>query len=191
MKFISPLLFLVSFSFCQAQTPSSNPVNAPAATLADSLFFNMRYKEAAEEYRSFIAKNANASLSAYARMAFSSHFTGNYEEANRYYKIVIDRKPAAGMKPNLYSRMAMTYAMTKNKQKALEYLDSAIANGYANSYEMDHFQDYALIREEPRFKELYKKVYDVAFPCYNRLEARAFDFWIGEWDVFLKVYPYH
>jgi uncharacterized protein (TIGR02246 family) len=188
MKILFSLLMLTALGAAEAQTPNTNP---PAALVADSLFFNMKYEQAIPAYKDFIEKNPNATISAFARLAFSNQYASHYDEALKLYDVVLSKKPGAPLRPQLYSRMSMTWSMKKNKEKALEFLDSAVANGYANSYEMDHWQDYAFIRDEPRFKELYKKVYAASFPCHTSPEARMFDFWVGEWDVFLNAYPHH
>jgi uncharacterized protein (TIGR02246 family) len=190
MRIIITVVLIVNAALSLAQTPASTTANAPVATIADSLFFNLKYEDAVRSYEDFIAKNPNAPLSSFARMAFSQHYTRHYDEALKSYDIVISKKPGPAMKANLYSRMSMTWSVKKNKLKSLEFLDSAVANGYANSYEMDHSPDYAMIREEPKFKELYKKAYAASFPCSVRPESRLFDFWVGEWDVFLNAYPH-
>jgi tetratricopeptide (TPR) repeat protein len=191
MKIIPAILFkvclVVTGSHVMAQT--NNP--APVPREADSLYFNMKYGEAASKYIDFIKQNPQATNVTLSRLAYCFHFTGKYNEAVKYYEKVLTNKPTVSLKGTLFSRMAMTYSMKKEKQKALIYLDSANANGYLNSYEMEAFKDFAFIRTEPKFKLIYEEVYKRAFPCKTRPHARDFDFWIGEWDVYLNSYPNH
>ena len=108
------------------------------------------------------------------------------------YDTVLKKQPPAPLKPQLYSRMAMTYAMTnEKKEKALTYLDSAANNGYFNAFEMENFRDYDNIRKDTRFKGIYDRVINNAYPCKTRPEARQFDFWIGDWEVYNNLYPNH
>lgn len=187
MKLACTIMFILVIDFCSGQTGTTSPVPIEA----DSLFFNLKYKEAVSSYTDFINENPNAANASYARLAFSNHFTGNYTEAIKGYNLLLTRNPTKQLKAILFSRMAMTYSMKKEKQKAIEYLDSANANGYINTYELEHFADFAFIRNETRFNQLYEEVYKRSFPCKTRPEARQFDFWIGEWDVYLNAYPHH
>lgn len=170
-----------------SQSPGSNPLLRGA----DSLFFNMKYEAAIPQYQAFLKGNEKALPVSYARLAFCYHFAGKYQDAVNYYNKTIEKKPAAALKSQLYSRMSMTYSMLKNKQKALEYLDSAIVNGYFNSYEMENFREYAFIKNEPKFKVAHDTAYNRSYPCKTTPHARDFDFWIGEWDVFNNSYPNH
>ncbi|MBA4849283.1 tol-pal system YbgF family protein [Emticicia sp. BO119] len=158
---------------------------------ADSLFFNMRYKEAISKYNAYLATASNPLNITYARLAFSNHFTGDYEEAIKYYNLILSKNPLPALKAQLYSRMAMTYAMKMNKEKALVYLDSANANGYLNAYEMEKFKDFDSIRNLPRFKDIYQSVSNRVYPCKTQPRARDFDFWIGTWEVYNNQYPNH
>lgn len=164
--------------------------NQPSATReADSLYFNMKYKEALLKYKYYLSITTNAPNVIYARLAFCNHFTGNYEEAIKYYELVLTKKTMPALRAQLYSRMAMTYAMKANKEKALIYLDSASANGYLNAYEMEKFKDYNNIRNLPKFQSIYQNVANRVYPCKNLPGARDFDFWIGTWEVYNNLYP--
>lgn len=181
------LMLSQPFLLAQLQAPSANPVLREA----DSLYFNMNYKAALEKYMGFYEKNNAPGNTVLARIAFCNHFTGHYTEALRYYAMVLPNKPGPALKAVLYSRMAMTYARKKDKANALTCLDSANANGYFNSYEMEHFSDFNFIRNEARFKSLYDSVTNRAYPCKTLARARDFDFWVGEWDVYNNQYPKH
>jgi tetratricopeptide (TPR) repeat protein len=158
---------------------------------ADSLFFNMKYKEAAKAYRQFITSHPDAPVQAYSRLAQSLHFAGNYDEAIAMYDKVLKKQPGPGMRAQLYSRMAMTYAIKKDRKKAFLYLDSALANGFFNAYEMEHFPDFQNLRGEAEFRWRLDTAYNRALPCKTRPRARDFDFWVGEWEVFNNNYPNH
>lgn len=182
------LLFsLLTQSFVMAQnTPPPSPTRE-----ADSLFFNMKYKEAIPKYNAYLNTASSPLNITYARLAFSNHFTENYEEAIKYYDLVLSKSPLPALKAQLYSRMAMTYAMKMNIEKALICLDSANANGYLNAYEMEKFKDFESIRNQPKYKDIYQSVSNRVYPCKNLASARDFDFWIGTWEVYNNQYPNH
>ena len=66
-------------------------------------------------------------------------------------------------------------------------MDSAFNAGYANLQEMDSLKDFNNIRNDPAFILLRQKVYAVAFPCMSDAHAREFDFWVGEWNVYVAA----
>lgn len=182
-KYLFVFALLIS-SFAVAQN------NPPLVTReADSLYFNMKYKDAIPKYKAYLNATPNALNVAYARLAFCNHFTGNYEEAIKYYDLLLSRKLMPALKAQLYSRMAMTYAMKMNKAKALVYLDSANANGYLNAYEMEKFKDFNAIRNLPEFQKIYQSISNKIYPCKSLPGARDFDFWIGTWEVYNNQYP--
>ncbi len=183
------IAFVLSCLSGLGQAPQAS--QSPLQRAADSLFFNQKYSMALEKYKEFLASNSTPPLHVYARIAFCNHYIGNYKEARRMYDTVLKKQPPAPLKPQLYSRMAMTYAMTSEKEKALTYLDSAANNGYFNAFEMENFRDYDNIRKDTRFKGIYDRVINNAYPCKTRPEARQFDFWIGDWEVYNNLYPNH
>jgi hypothetical protein len=63
--------------------------------------------------------------------------------------------------------------MKGEKAAAFRYLDSANANGYLNTYEMENFDDFDNIRDDERFKKIYAAVYNRAFSCRTVPEARC------------------
>jgi tetratricopeptide (TPR) repeat protein len=176
------LLFTTSVQAQQAAPP-------PALRNADSLYLNAMYKQALEKYTDYIKANPGFLPVTLARMAFCNHYMGRYDEAVKLYTDVLNRKHSPGLHAQLYSRMAMTYSMKKDKQQALTFLDSAVANGYLNAYELENSGDFKFIRNEAAFKKIYTTAYNAAYPCKSRPGARLFDFWIGEWDVFNNQYP--
>lgn len=182
--FIALLIFPV-FLFAQ-QATGGNP---PVPREADSLFFHFEYKAALDKYNVFVKEHPDALAPTFARMAFSNHFMGKYDQAIGLYDKTLSKNPGPGLMAQLYSRMAMTYSMKKDKQKAMQYMDSANANGYSNTYEMDNFKDYSFIRNEKKFRDIYDAAYGRVFPCHAIAGARLFDFWIGDWDVYNNFFP--
>jgi len=189
MRKIITLFFLAIYGqiYGQPGQPSQDPVQRAA----DSFYFNQQYQAALEKYKQILTSNANAPLAVYARTAFSNHYLKNYQEAKRGYDEVLKKQPGGPLKAQLYSRMAMTYSASGEKDKAFTFLDSAMANGYFNEYEMEHFNEYDNLRKDPRFKSALERVRKNAYPCLTRPEARQFDFWIGEWEVYNNSYPNH
>jgi hypothetical protein len=50
---------------------------------------------------------------------------------------------------------------------------------------LDTLREFAALQNDPKFKELRNKVYNSLYPCLNDPHSREFDFWIGEWGVYV------
>jgi hypothetical protein len=79
--------------------------------------------------------------------------------------------------------LACAYSRLKEKDKAFEWLNKAVANGFTQVNTLKTDDDLANIRNDERFKNVMDAVAKAATPCMFKNENRQFDFWIGEWDV--------
>lgn len=59
---------------------------------------------------------------------------------------------------NIYYDLACNYSLIGNKKKALDYLEESILHGYANFKHLQEDSDFDLIRENPKFKNLIRKL---------------------------------
>ena len=150
---------------------------------ADSLFFAADYKAAAAMY-SMILSDTSRNAGAWSRYGFSNLSLKNYAEAIRLFEKALANKPPRGVKANSLASMGRAYAATKNNEKALIRLDSAVALGYANISILDTNDDFINIRDNQKFKSIRQRAYATAYPCMANPQARQFDFWIGEWTVY-------
>ena len=110
---------------------------------------------------------------------------GLYPDALTCFRRSLSQHPSTPLKAVVYSRMARIFALERNKPEALASLDSAAASSYYNLREMDSLPDFASIREDAHFKDIRQRVYATLYPCMVDPHAREFDFWIGEWEVYL------
>lgn len=180
-----PFLFFSAFAFLNATAQISSS-NDPANSMhkADSLFYAQDWSSARNMYEKLLGDTSHNSI-AWNRLGYSDYNLGNYDRAMRCYKNALTFDPIRPVKASAYSRMAMISALKNEKQKALVEIDSAFSAGYVNLSELDSLKDFSSIRNEPAFVELRKKVYGIVFPCMVNAHAREFDFWAGEWDVFV------
>ncbi len=178
MKKIIVLLFITS-----AITSHSQPKKITIAK-ADSLLFAGDSKSAKEMYAR-ILKDTSRNAGAWSRYGLSNLNLKNYDETQRYFEKALSLKPVAPVRMNVFAGLARTYSMMNNKMKAIASLDSAIALGYSNLKLVDTNEDLKNIREDKKFKEIRDRLYNRLFPCMTNPKAREFDFWIGEWDVYV------
>lgn len=152
---------------------------------ADSLFMEKDYPAAKKLYRQLLQDTAADALH-FNRLGFAEYSTGDYENAERHFRKSLALRPIPPLKASIYSRLARTSAKKHNDRQAFDYLDSAISNGYLAIRELDTVKDFTGIRKDERFKQIRDGLYNALYPCMNDARAREFDFWIGEWDVFVS-----
>ncbi|MBI4852721.1 MAG: tetratricopeptide repeat protein [Acidobacteria bacterium] len=113
------------------------------------------------------------------RLGFSYHALGKYEKAIEAYTraVEINNNPVA-----MYN-LACSYAQLGNKTKAIEWLESSVEKGFNQLNQLKNDKNFISLHSETRFTEVVKKVEKASYPCLYSLEARLFDFWVGEWDV--------
>jgi hypothetical protein len=68
-------------------------------------------------------------------------------------------------------------------EKALEYLDRSVKNGFSQLSQLNSDPELAALRSDPRYAKVVHLVEVNVKPCAYTPENRQFDFWIGEWDV--------
>lgn len=82
-------------------------------------------------------------------------------------------------------REARAFAKTGQADRAFAVLKQLTDNGLANPEILDAENDFLSIRLDPRYAETIAAAKRNAHPCTTP-DHRAFDFWIGEWDVFVN-----
>ncbi|QEC77530.1 tetratricopeptide repeat protein [Mucilaginibacter ginsenosidivorax] len=158
-------------------------VALPGIKKADSLFFAQNWAGAQKQYKLVLADTTHNGL-AWNRLGFCEYYLGNYDAAIIAYQKALMGKVAAPLKAIIYSRMAKVYALQGKIAISVNDLDSAAAYGYSNLAEMDTLKDFGSLRNSPGFKQIRQKVYFTLNPCMANAQARQFDFWVGEWNVY-------
>lgn len=108
------------------------------------------------------------------------HDSGKPADAIALFKQAI----ADGFQPIFQARFRLVRAYAKAGQPdlALTELESLASAGFANTAALA-MPDLDSLRASPRFAAIEKKMNATAHPCAADPNYRAFDFWIGEWDV--------
>ena len=162
------LLFLI------ISIPSYGQNTNPNIQKADSLVKNKEYQKAEELYKEIIKNESGNNLAIY-KLASLYYSEKKYNEAiENYLKLVPNKNPAV-----LYN-LACTYSLIDNKSEALKYLQEAVNNGFSQVSLLKTDNDLENIREEKEFAEILKSVKSLE----NFPEAKKFDFWVGEWNVY-------
>ena len=150
---------------------------------ADSLYFAADWSNAKVAYEQ-ILKDTSHDAMHLNRIGFANQNLSNYTGAENYYQRALLSNPNSLVKVSVLSRMARVKSLLNKPDDAFMRLDSAIAGGYSNLAELDTSKDFDNIRNDSRFKKARERVYGTTNPCMVNPQAREFDFWIGEWDVY-------
>jgi hypothetical protein len=162
----------------KGQSPSSEMKKA------DSLYLAQDWPGAKKVYDKILSDTSSNSI-AWNRLGFSNYNISNYADALKDYKKALANKPIPPVKASAYSRIARINALQNKADAAISNIDSAIVYGYASFGELDSLKDFASIRNNEDFQKEREKVYLAAYPCMGNPKARVFDFWAGEWNVYV------
>lgn len=157
----------------QQQTPS------PKMVSANDLYKQQKWEEAAKAYKE-VTKDEPKNGRAWYFMGLSLHSLGRYEEAIAAFEknVVIANNPSS-----MYN-IACGYSRLKQSDKAFEWLERSLNNGVAFTVNLETDADLENIRKDERFKKMSDLADRQKRPCIYSAEARQFDFWVGDWDVF-------
>lgn len=70
------------------------------------------------------------------------------------------------------------------KQEAIQLLDSLVAEGFSSFFQLDDELLHPLL-DLPAYQAIRDSVHIRAFPCLYDDRYNHFDFWLGEWNVFV------
>ena len=148
---------------------------------ADTMYQSGKWKEAAAAYEE-ITRNEPDNGQAWFRLGTSLHSVGDYRGA----LVAFQHGEAINHNPLVMFSLAESFARLGEKNNAFEWLERSAQAGFAQIARLKGDADLSEMRSDPRFAELLKTVDRTIHPCMYAPEYRQFDFWIGEWDVFVQ-----
>jgi tetratricopeptide (TPR) repeat protein len=166
------------FLFCSLLTVAfSQTVTSEQRKQADAFFQASDWKNVIASY-SAIAKSEPQNWNAKMRWGVALTNSGKPKEAIPLLEEAVTGKNGPAM---FY--LASAYAKDANKEKAFEWLNTAITNGIAflNLFEQD--QGFSSFKNDPLYAITYDRLKQNVYPCLYSKQAKEFDFWVGEWDV--------
>jgi hypothetical protein len=179
-RLIILLLLTTISSFAQG---SKKNVQKFSVKEADSLFSIGSWTSAIPVYENVLKSNGENAL-AWNRLGFCYYNIGAHDKAVEAYMTSLQKNPPKGLEATVRARLARIQSIRNQKEEAFASLDKAVAAGYVNLTELKSLNDFQNIRNDARFEKLLTAVTNNAFPCMGNQQAREFDFWIGEWDVY-------
>lgn len=179
--FTAILLFVFAGIFAleleaQQQTPNTP---SPKMMAANEFYNRQKFQEAVKAFGEVIKDEPNNGRAWYL-LGNSLHSLGRYEEAIKAF----EKNVAIANNPNAMFNIASGYARLKQTGKAFEWLEKSINSGVAPFVDLEKDEDLENIRTDARFKKMTDLADRQKRPCMYSAEARQFDFWLGDWDVF-------
>lgn len=182
-KYLIALLFFILFGFLAddlyAQPPQMPPAPSPKMAAASELYKQQKWQEAAAAFAE-VTKDEPKNGRAWYLLGMSLHSLEKWEPAIAAF----EKNVAIAQNPNAMFNIACGYARLNKADKAFEWLEKSLMNGAAFTVNLDADEDLANIRKDARFKKMLDLADHQKRPCIYSAEARQFDFWVGDWEVF-------
>jgi tetratricopeptide (TPR) repeat protein len=130
-----------------------------------------------------LARKDPSNAQAWYRLGRGYHETGKYEDALKAYN---EAEKKGFHQMSVLVRKSKTYSMMQNSKEAMDMLKQAADLGFSDTNAMSTDKEFAALRKDSRFDSVLSQVKRNEKPCGFDPEFRQFDFWIGEWDVFVS-----
>jgi tetratricopeptide (TPR) repeat protein len=175
--YLALLLVVLSARPAFAQQPPAQPTAQEQS--AAKLLSASDWPGALVAYRALVASEPTNPRAAFG-LGVALHETGTFADAVESFT----KAEQLGFQPVSQARFrkARSHARAGDAEKALTALEQIAQAGFANTAVLA-MPDLNSLRELPRFRAFEKRVNANARPCDADPNYRAFDFWIGEWDV--------
>jgi tetratricopeptide (TPR) repeat protein len=146
---------------------------------ADELFAAEKWEEAAQAYEA-VVKTEPANGRAWFRLGTARQKLRRLNEAIAAFERAeqIHFAPATSR-----FNIAACLALLNEKEKAIESLSKSADAGFPNFKALESDEDFASLRDDPRFAKITEQVRRAALPCEYDPVYQQFDFWVGDWDV--------
>ncbi len=148
---------------------------------ADGYFQSQQWEQAAVAYEQIVAAEPDNGQ-AWFRLGLARHNLKQYEGAIAAFEQADRLQFVPGI---ARYNIAAGYARLGRPEEALAWLGMAIEAGFNRAESMETDADMAGLRSDPRFEEYLQGARINAAPCEHQPVYREFDFWVGEWEVFV------
>jgi hypothetical protein len=173
-------LFLVLGMLAVLAVPSGIAQQNIPTPEADAAFTAKEWKQAAQLYGAAVERDP-ANGRAWFRLGRARFEMKDLRGAIEAWK----KSEASGLPPAFSQyNLAVGYAALGEVDLALDYLDKVAATAFIPVQQVLGDEDFAPLRGHPRFQKAVQEMRKRAEPCRHDPRYRAFDFWIGSWDVF-------
>lgn len=167
------------FAACLGLVFVAHSALAQSAADAQKLFDAEQWGPAAEAYSKVVAadpKNGDA----WFHLGVAERNLERYAESVAALEKAMDN---GFLKMRCHTALGITRAQAGDTKGAFHDLDLAVDQGLPAQVLETH-PGLAPLRDDPRMAALRKKAQEKSRPCEHDARYRAFDFWVGDWDVY-------
>jgi hypothetical protein len=151
--------------------------------IADSLYNAGNWKGAVESYTVLLKEPEAAKVAAsWLNLGVSQLNLNAYDKALQAFGKTQKLNPAS---TTVLLYRARTLSASGHIDRSIEVLDSAMLAGFGNFKLVDRENYFANLRNDKRWLEVRGRLVERSKPCMSIPKAREFDFWLGEWEVYL------
>jgi hypothetical protein len=143
-----------------------------------ALMQSRNYADAARTFELLTERHPEQAAN-WVRLGVARQSAGERAPALAAYRKAIQ----LGAGPVARYNAAAIFSLDALPDSAFAWLISAVGAGFANVQTLTTDHDLAPLHADKRWDALVDSVKHLATPCLYRAESRAFDFWVGEWDV--------
>lgn len=148
---------------------------------AGQLYQSQRWQNAAEAYRKIVTAEPE-NYAAWYRLAVSEIGARRGKAAMAALQ---EAKKNPQIPPFLLSyQQARAHKLLGDDKKALKMLEQAADNGYSALASLTNNPFWDDVKDNKQFGSIVNKVDRTARPCAFDDKHKAFNFWLGEWDVY-------
>lgn len=175
---ILTFVFLIMALLVQNTFAQGSP--SPEMAAANELAKQQKWAEAETAFAG-VVKSEPKNGRAWFMLGFARHSQEKWTSAIDAFKKNVE---IANVPAGMYN-VAAGYSRLNKKDEAFEWLEKALTAGAAFGTNIDTDDDLENLRSDPRFAKMQEVVKKVRNPCMYSKEARQFDFWLGDWDVYV------
>lgn len=173
---------IVSYCFIILGVTAKSQINS--LSLADSLYFKGDFQHAIPIYKNVLSDTSTSAL-LWQRLAYSNLNANNYDDALSAYKKSLSLKPNPVLKNIIYTNVLIIYNKQHKPNDALELLKQGADSGFSNFALIDTASVFQELKNNNDYILVFNKIRSNAYPCLSQPHGNDFDFWIGEWDVYV------
>jgi hypothetical protein len=162
-----------------ASAAAAQEAAVPAAERGAAAFAARDWAATAAAYQEVVAADPGSAVAHY-RLGAALAYLDRADEAIAH----LEKAAQLGWPPvQVTFRLACAQALAGRRDEALRQLAQAVAAGFPARSLLESEPALATLRDDPRFAAALAGADRNAAPCAHDPRFRAFDYWIGEWDV--------
>jgi tetratricopeptide (TPR) repeat protein len=157
-------------------------VQAPTLAQADTFFQARQWDRAERAYTDIVRADSSNALAWYRLGRIALEARNDARRAITYYQASLRHRYLPLVVPRF--GIARAYMALNDHERALAQLDTIAASGFGQPETVRGDSAFRALAGNARYEALLARLQRNAEPCEHAPEARQFDFWIGQWEVF-------